>query len=130
MKDVSEMTREELEEECAYYRSEISIVKEDALIAKLKDAGIKGNHPARLALVLYRAAPRKLSKRYLLAYLQECGSQAEGRKIIDVYLSNLRRVLGPDAFETSWALGVSLTPAGKAAIAAFGVSHPLPQLAA
>lgn len=121
MKSPRAMSREELEEEVAYWRGEVSLIYSDDSVGRMIQAGVPGRMPALMALSLYSAAPKPVSKWMLLHQLRSNGSRATDLKVIDVYVHRLRRLIGQDSIETIWAQGVLLTPKGEAFVESIGL---------
>ena len=113
-----DMTREELEEEVAYLRRELGLMRDDNEIAALRRAYPMHRGGARVVMALRAAAPRGLT--YL--QLDEAVPQIKGTsgerdlKIITVWTHYARKALGHDAIETVWGKGLRLTPSGIALV--------------
>lgn len=113
----------ELEEEVAYLRGELGLMKTADDVAKLRRAFRLTPQEAHLVLALYGAHGRPLSHYQLL---ERIPSIWRGEHCSDnltrVYVSKARKKLGiADYIATLWGHGFCLTPAGmdliKAALA-------------
>ena len=123
MKSPHAMTREELEEEVVYLREEVSATYDIAQFDFLRKLGLRAG-PARMLLALRRAAPRAMTKTQLL----EIGQHPHGEpllKMVDVYISHIRKLVGFEGIETVWGHGYFMTTIGVRAMDALGLPNPV-----
>lgn len=104
---------EALRAENAFLRSELGLIENAQLTARLKD--IYGLRPsaARLLGTLHRVRGRVLTKNYLV---EAIGSAEECGRTVDVLVFKIRQALGHDAVETLVGQGIRIGPAGIAAV--------------
>lgn len=115
---------DELEEEVAYLRSELGLVRDSDVIARLRDhmrgvedAGGHRPHGAQVVAALYAAKGRPLTRLQLLdACPSRTGSDERGTRLIDVWVYHARRSLGRDAIANVWGSGYRLTEIGMAKV--------------
>lgn len=129
---------EELEEEVAYYKSELGgAIKDGAIetIRKALSSGPKGaSRPAVAALVLtlYRAHGRPVSKVRMLELIppKAGGEDERDPKMVDVWVCQARACLGATVVETVWGIGHRLSAYGMDLIGRLlGEIDPIPESA-
>lgn len=117
MKRPDQMTREELEEEVAYLRSELGPRGDhdrDKIMAALKTTVAE----TCLLSTLYAEKGRPVSN-WRLAESSPPGRMTEDRNdiaAVKVWVSRLRKKLGADTITTIFSLGYALTPRGIALV--------------
>jgi DNA-binding response OmpR family regulator len=116
MKRPEDMTREELEEEVAFLRSELGWSLRETDLELLVAAYPMRKSSARLVMALYRVAPRLLSVWQLDRIVEATQSEDRDPKIINVMIHFARRGMGADAIKNVWGQGYRLTPHGIALV--------------
>lgn len=114
VKRPEDMSRKELEEEVAYWRSEFGVVKEDDAIHALRKAFGWGPTTARYALALREAKGRFLARWLLDGSVSSKQGRDSNASAVQICL--LRRSLGFSAVTTDWGRGYALSPEGIAKI--------------
>lgn len=107
----------ELEEEVAYLRSELGLVRDLAQIGRLVTRLRIGKTQANFLLALYNSRANPLNRYRLYDITRMHGLREEvDIKIVDIQVCKLRRQLGHDVIETVRGLGYRLTPLGVATV--------------
>lgn len=111
------MTREELEEEVAYLRSEMGLANTAAAVAAVKAATGLQDGAVRALLALYAAKGRPLAKYQILeAIPAQRGHDDRDPKLADVWVNHIRRATSHGVVNTLWGHGHSISPAGVALV--------------
>jgi DNA-binding response OmpR family regulator len=115
MKSPDLMTREELEEEVLFLRSELGIALEETSIQALISALGLTRSPVRLLLALHGHQGKVAST---LSLMEACAHYQHDRemKIVSLWVCRLRKALGHDAIENAWGKGYRLTSEGIAKV--------------
>jgi dihydroorotase-like cyclic amidohydrolase len=119
------MSRDELEEEVAWLRSNAAMALfDDRVAALMSDFGLTANE-GRMALGLYLAG-RPVSTRSAAAMTRPSDHHKEtGPTLTKVYVCAVRRKLGAETIETMRGMGWRMTEAGRAMIAGSLLFHGL-----
>jgi DNA-binding response OmpR family regulator len=110
----------ELEEQVAYYRSELGLSVDATQVADLSAAFAIKPCLARMVLALYAAHPRVLTVAQIydaIPHDDEADSTTNPLKIVDVYIHQARRAVGTDFIETVWRVGRRLSAEGREQVA-------------
>lgn len=109
---------EELEGLVDYYKRELGILHRLADRAALEQVVHLPPTQAAILLALYGRRGATLSKDGLMAvlYSDRAGEEPE-IKIVDVFISKLRKAIGRDKIITHWGVGYRLSPEGLAWVA-------------
>jgi len=121
-----DMERDELEDEVAYLRSELGLMRDDDDVAALRQAYPMPRSAARLVLALRAAGQRGLTYQQLDEALpQTRGPDGERQlKVLTVWACHARKALGSDAIQTIWGRGFRISPQGAARVdAALNTQH-------
>lgn len=118
MKSPEDMTREELEDEVVYLRSELGLMQSDDEVAHLRRAYPMSRAAARLVLALRAAGQRGLTYHQLDEAVPPVKGTAGDRnvKVLTVWVCHARKVMGAAAIETIWGRGVRISPTGAALV--------------
>ncbi len=116
MKSPDTMTREELEDEVAYLRGEMGLIKADRIYMVMKRAFGLTPIATRFLMALSDAAPHWLSEDDFDRLIPPTASQYRGRRNAKVYVSRIRNVIGRNAVDFARGQGWAITPAGAAAV--------------
>ena len=101
----------DLEERVAWLESELGLIESETAVHKLRQTLGFGNAAARLLFALYQAKGRVLTRPFVEDFLgTECVTP---RKLIDLYVYRIRKVLGREALETAWGTGYALSSIGR-----------------
>ena len=115
---------EDLREEVAFLKRELGLERDaDAQVRLRRAFRLSGREASILARLLARKG--LLPKQTLWQSLYEDGDSEAALKIIDVYVSRLRRALPAGSIDTIWGQGYTLTPVGREACAA-ALREPAP----
>jgi DNA-binding response OmpR family regulator len=112
MKAPENMTREELEEEIAYWRSEFCVVQEDQALQSLRKAFAWTPVTSRYALALREAGGRTVARWLLDGEVPSKQGRDSNSAAVQICL--IRRSLGHNAVKTDWGRGYAITPEGAA----------------
>lgn len=114
MKAPENMTREELEDEVAFLRSEMGLSSSGTAVQLLRSGFGMDSGSARAVAALYSARGRVLT---YFQIAEAMASEAEGiKRLVSVFVCRARGKLGRDAVETAWGVGYRLSPVGIAKI--------------
>lgn len=114
---------EDLEEKLAFYKSELGIQIENTQIHKMcKSLDIRPGC-AYFIMALYNARCRVMTWEQLIEIIpgQHRDKESEderGPRLINVYATIARKVLGEKCIETAWGTGYCMTVAGKSRVLA------------
>lgn len=98
----------DLEEEVAFYRRELGVAENNSQVNAVAGLGLT-QQEARLAVVLFQAKGRVLTREQLLEAISTGGSPSG----VSTVLSVVRSVIGRAAIETVQGVGYRITPAGQ-----------------
>lgn len=126
---------DELEEEVAYYKSELGGNLAADHVVAIKSAMRGGSAhgracPAKLVLSLYRAKGRTVTKLQLLEAIppKDGGEDERDAKICDVWVCQARQFLGPEIIETVWGRGYRISAYGTDLVGRLlGEIAPIPE---
>jgi DNA-binding response OmpR family regulator len=116
LKSVERMSREDLEEELAWRRSEMSAANDDASLAAVMTWFDIPRTSAQILMCLAEGNGQIVSRQSIRNRLY--GDRVDGgpvTKIIDVYISKLKPKLPPGSIKLAWGIGYRLTETGLAA---------------
>jgi DNA-binding response OmpR family regulator len=117
VKHPEDMTREELEEEVAYLRSELGVSVDVERVDALRNAFGVMRCVAQMIFVLRAANGRMVPNVRLDEMLPGISRDpAYAKGYIKSLASHIRRSLGADAIRTAWGQGYALTPEGIAKV--------------
>lgn len=131
---------EDLEEEVAYYRTELGISDDNDRYASLRNAmreaakghRIGGHGSVELVRTLYQAGGRVLTRWQILEAVPPTDRRGEDErnpKIVDVWVCATRKSLGHEAIENVWGRGYRLTPFGLDLVGRIlGHVEPIPEV--
>ena len=112
------MSREELEEEVHYLRSELGLTTHDSAVGDVKRATGLSDAPARVFLALYQAKGRTLAKHHILDAVPAQRTNGDrDPKLADVWVCRIRSATFPAAIRTVWGRGHAITPEGAEIVA-------------
>lgn len=118
MKAVERMSREDLEEEVLFLRAELRADETAAEINRIRALGL-APADSRVLLQLMRRSPVAVSRANLFEISSRDGIDRDASlKIVDVYISRIRKIVGYNSVQTVWAYGYRLTTDGYAAVSA------------
>jgi DNA-binding response OmpR family regulator len=106
------MTREELEEEVAYHRSELNEAATERNFTSLRRAFALAPTETRFLLALYEARGRTLSKWIFDEKVPPVTGQDRQSNVVAVYICRIRHAIGRGAVKSEWGRGYYLTPEG------------------
>lgn len=117
MKRPEDMSREELEEEVAFLRSELGQSCSDTELLELqKGTGLRPGE-TQVLMALHRAKGRLVSHAALFeAAPAKWAGEDRNPEIVKVYISKIRSALGPNTIETGHGRGYRLTDEGQRAV--------------
>lgn len=107
-----------LEDEVAYLRSELGLAQDATKIKALKVSLGLTETEALLLHALYATRQHYLSRAQVFDATRPSSRRDCTLKIVDVYVSKLRRKIGSDIIKTLWGYGYCLTPQGVALVQA------------
>lgn len=120
---------ETLQEEIVYLQSELGLREGLDHVEAIRIAFHVPPAVARLILCLYRAKGKPVTYLQALDTIPARDADDEDDRnphIVNVYVSRIRKAMGPGIVRTIWATGYQLTPAGLDVVGlALGVERPV-----
>lgn len=103
---------QELEEEVSFLKRQLGIEADKDIARKLTEALGVTRYQARLLTVMYVRRGAILTKDALLDAMYAGQADEPFVKIVDVFVSQIRRQIGGGAIRTLWGQGYGLSPEG------------------
>ena len=108
------MSREELEEEVAYLRSELNTVKDERATLAIRRTFDLAPTETAFLLALYNVRGRTVSHWMFDEMVPPTTGRDRDPGVAAVYIWRIRKALGRDAIKSEWGRGYFLTPSGIA----------------